>query len=94
MFDTLLKPYRRAEEDGFTIDAIRGALWESFDPHRCFAVGVFFWWGKRQIFRMTHKKFDWTDSGVFRQRKVPVKERWGPPPPRRYDDDGNLINHI
>jgi hypothetical protein len=92
MLDTLIKPVRRWQEEGGGIDDARAALWEAMDLHRFGVALLFLAWGRRYVTRFT-PRFDWLDQGVFKQRKMPVKDRWGPPPPRRYDDEGNLINH-
>jgi hypothetical protein len=91
MLDSIVRPFRRMAEDGWTLDSFRNAMWESYDPNRVVLAGAFLFFMYRRAMKHA-QKYDWSDVGPFRQIKQPVKDRWGPPPPRRYDDDGNLIN--
>lgn len=89
--DTIVRPFRDMADADWDVDACRAIMWESINPAKCVGMVCFMWWGWRKIMRMA-VRFDWSDKGLFKQRRTPVKELWGPPPPRRYDDDGNLLN--
>ena len=88
--EIVLAPIIEISDADWDFDVARAVLWEFVNPQKMmFLAGACFVMN-RGIRRMCAKQ-DWAEKGLFKQRKKPVHERWGPPPPRKYDDDGNLL---
>jgi hypothetical protein len=90
MHEVLIAPLREIADANYEWDATRAVLWQWVNPYKiCLLMAIGF--GANRYLKMRCAKRDWAEKGVFKQRRVPVHERWGPPPPRKYDDNGNLI---
>jgi hypothetical protein len=90
MQEVLIAPLREIADADYEWDATRAVLWQYVNVQKI-GLLLFLGVGASRWLKMRCAKRDWADKGLFKQRKVPVHERWGPPPPRKYDDFGNLL---
>ena len=85
-----LAPFIEIADADWDLDVARAVFWQCISPQKIAFLFVAGFAMNRGVRRMCAKQ-DWADKGLFKQRRKPVHERWGPPPPRKYDDDGNLL---
>jgi hypothetical protein len=75
-----------------TIECVRNEFGHRFNPLGvvcCFSVWLAGW---HILIHNRHiTRFKGT-STAFKYSRAHVKQQWGPPPPRRYDDNGNIID--
>ena len=89
-YDRIFGPPVRMWQSEWDPEECRRIAYERFDFRIAVSLPLATYVIMRYFRRYTARS-DWSTGRLFKHRKQDIRERWGPPPPRKYDDDGNLL---